>query len=63
MSRFDLQEIIFKTPTQNVPANRIKEKLGLPLCGQVSVDYDFMLPNISANLYRLPRQDLDRLLI
>lgn len=62
IDRFHLTQIIFKTPAQNVAANRIKQKLGLPVCGEEPVTYDFMLPNVMAKVYRLSHQQLAVLL-
>jgi RimJ/RimL family protein N-acetyltransferase len=60
--RFDLREVLFKTPVGNVAANRIKEKLGLRRAGQTPVEYDFMLPGVMANIYRWPRAAIEAFL-
>jgi putative acetyltransferase len=62
MDRFELEELVFKTPRANLPANRIKEKLGLAPCGEEALTYDFMLPGVLANVYRLPRSRLNEML-
>ena len=62
MDRFGLKEIYFKTPSLNVGANKIKQGLGLQSCGEEPITYFFMLPGLTAKIYRLSRMQLDKLL-
>jgi hypothetical protein len=62
MDRFSLGQMLFKTPTSNVAANRIKDKLGLRCIGQERITAPFMLEGLTANVYRLDRRDVQRLL-
>jgi RimJ/RimL family protein N-acetyltransferase len=56
------QEILFRTPADNPGPNRVKEKLGIPKVGEGLVDTPVSLPGLKANLYRLDRALLARLL-
>jgi hypothetical protein len=62
MDRFSLKELLFKTPSLNPGANRIKQKLGIECTGEESISYPFMLPNLTARVYRLSRESLGSLL-
>jgi hypothetical protein len=62
MDRFGLNELIFKTPSLNTGANRIKQKLGIECIGEEPISYSFMLPGLTAKVYRLTRPALAALI-
>lgn len=51
-----LKKIIFKTPKLNHGANRVKEKIGIPILGDTIFDGPILISPLPANLYELDAQ-------
>lgn len=57
LQRFDLRRILFKTPTQNVGAIRVKEKLGIRYIGEEVVGFGVIRSGTLAKVYELTREE------
>ncbi len=63
MERFELKRILFKTPSQNRGAIRVKEKLGIRHIGEESIGFGIIREGTSAQVFELARHELDALFI
>jgi RimJ/RimL family protein N-acetyltransferase len=61
IGRFGLQRILFKTPTQNTGAIRVKEKLGIRRVGQERVGFGIIRDETQAEVFELTRDEAERL--
>lgn len=62
IKNLSLQKIIFQTPKINIPALRIKEKIGIPWLGDVIFDASVLIKPLDSNLYEVDRASLNILL-
>ena len=56
MDQFNLPKIVFKTPLQNVGAQRVKEKLGITCIGQELIENPNIIEGTMAKVYELGRE-------
>lgn len=55
-------EVVFKTPTRNIAALRIKTKLGLMPVGEELIDWPMLLEPLPTQLFRVTEADLPKIL-
>lgn len=63
LKSLSLKKIIFKTPKGNVPAQRIKQKLGLVAIGSVIYENSFMFEPMDCLQYEIDQKMIDDLMM
>ncbi len=61
--QLELHKILFETPVANIPANRIKEKLGIKPIKQVVARNKLLKPNTIASYYELERTSAEKMIV
>lgn len=59
IERFDLKRFVFKTPLQNTAAIRVKEKLGIRVTGEETVDFGIIKAGTRAKTFEWTREEVD----
>lgn len=58
MERFKLNRILFKTPTQNVGAIRVKEKLKIRYVGEEVINFGIIKDGTLAKVFEVTREEM-----
>lgn len=59
VDRFQLKKILFKTPTQNRGALRVKEKLGIRRIGEETIGFGIIRDGTRAEVFEWSKQEID----
>ena len=55
--RFNLKKVVFKTPAQNIPAIKVKQKLGVPKIGEEIIDFGIIKAGTKAQVFEWTREE------
>lgn len=58
LTEYGYQEVIFKTPEQNIAAMKIKEKIGLAPIGEEVIDWPQLVQPLPVKVFRVTRSEL-----
>ncbi|MCB0422234.1 MAG: GNAT family N-acetyltransferase [Bdellovibrionales bacterium] len=58
MDRFNLKRILFKTPSQNTAAIRVKEKIGFRAIGEEKISFGIIQDGTLAKVFEVTREEI-----
>lgn len=61
LKRFNLDRILFKTPSQNTAAIRVKQKIGIRLIGEELIGFGIIKDGTHAKVFELTREEAKEL--